>query len=100
MKNISYSTAGFNDRNVEDALDAIAEAGFSQTEIQGQAPHLDEPLTGPALAAFRARLKNRGLSARTIHAPQKRYALGVPDEDWRRENIVELESYIEFAVSL
>ena len=43
MSNISYSTLGFVDREVEVALDGVAAAGFSQTEIMGQEPHLAVP---------------------------------------------------------
>ena len=35
MDDTSYSTGGFNDRDVESALDAIANAGFPQAEIKG-----------------------------------------------------------------
>ena len=37
MPTISYSTAGFMDRDVEAALDAIAAAGFQQVRIRVQA---------------------------------------------------------------
>ena len=60
MSDISYSTLGFVDREVEAALDGVAAAGFSQTEIMGQEPHLAVPPKGKALADFRARWRTGG----------------------------------------
>ena len=97
MSRISYSTAGFVDRDVEAALDAVAAAGYRQTELVGQAPHVAEPLTGPDLSSFLARVGQRGLSVRTVHAPLGRNALGVPEETWRHEVVERFSSYIRFA---
>ena len=97
MDDTSYGTVGFNDRDVEAALDAIAEAGFPQAEIQGKEPHVGVPPTGRDLAEFRARVEGRGLRARTVHAPSGRAVLGAPDEAWCRENVALFESYIRFA---
>ncbi len=96
MDNTSYATVGFKDRNVEEALDTIAAAGFPQAEIQGQEPHVAVPPTGRDLAEFRARLDGRGLRARTVHAPATVNVLGAPEEDWRRAKMVVLASYIRF----
>ena len=100
MSNISYSTLGFVDRDVEAALDGVAAAGFTQTEIMGQAPHLAVPPTGKALADFRARLAARGLRARTVHAPLTRNVLGAPEEGWRLEVVEVLASYLRLAGGL
>ena len=100
MDDTSYCTVGFNDRDIEAALDAIADAGFPQAEIQSNAPHVSEPLAGKALSGFRARLEARGLRARTMHAPSGRTVLGAPDEDWRREEVALLERYIGFGGDL
>ena len=100
MSNISYSTLGFVDREVEAALDGVAAAGFSQTEILGQEPHLAVPPKGKALTDFRARLADRGLRARTVHAPLTRNVLGAPDETWRREVVEILASYLRLAAGL
>ena len=97
MSGTSYSSSGFNDRDVEAALDAVAAAGFRQTELMGQAPHMPEPLTGDELSSFLARLAERDLSVRTVHAPMGRNALGVPDETWRHEVVERFSSYIRFA---
>ncbi len=97
MDDTSYSTAGFRDRGIEAALDAVASAGFPQVEIQGQDPHVAAPPTGRALTAFRGQLESRGLRARTVHAPAGRITLGAPEEDWRRNNLVVLERFIHFA---
>ena len=97
MKNVSYCTVGFIDRDVEAALDAIADAGFKGTEILGQSPHLEKPLEGPTLVKFRQRLDARGLRSRTVHAPLTRNVLGAPDETWRQEIIEVLKGYLRFA---
>lgn len=100
MSNISYSTLGFVDRDLEAALDGVAAAGFTQTEIMGQAPHLAVPPKGKALADFRARLAARGLRARTVHAPLTRNVLGAPEEGWRLEVVEVLASYLRLAGGL
>jgi sugar phosphate isomerase/epimerase len=100
MKQISYGTVGFTDRDVEAALDAIASAGFAKAEILGQAPHVVAPPTGSELVGFRKRLEERGLDGGTVHAPLRRNVLGAPDEDWRREKVEVLAGYVRFAASL
>ena len=100
MSDISYSTVGFRDRDVEAALDGVAAAGFTQTEVLGQEPHLAVPPTGKALADFRARLAARGLRARTVHAPLTRNVLGAPEENWRLEVVEILAGYLRLAAGL
>lgn len=100
MSDISYSTVGFRDRDVEAALDGVAAAGFTQTEIVGQEPHLAVPPTGKALADFRTRLAARGLRARTVHAPLTRNVLGAPEENWRLEVVEILAGYLRLAAAL
>ena len=100
MSEISYSTLGFSDRDVEAALDAIADAGFTRAEILGQEPHVAVPPTGQDLLDFRSRLETRGLAGGTVHAPLQRNVLGAPEEDWRVEKVEVLASYIRFAASL
>ena len=100
MSNISYSTVGFTDRDIESALDNIASAGFVQAEISGQDPHIARPLKGEQLSAFRARLSDRGLKARTVHAPMRRNVLGAPDETWRQQVVDVLADYLRFAANL
>ena len=96
MGTISYATLGFQDRSVEAALDRIAEAGFPQAELLGQAPHVAEPPQGAALTRFRNHLESLGLSA-TVHAPLQKNVLGAPDEEWRRERVGVLAGYLAFA---
>lgn len=100
MENISYSTVGFSDRDIESALDAIAEAGFPLVEIQGKSPHVAEPLSGKVLSDFRYRIHTRGLTAKTMHAPSGRTVLGTTDEDWRRQEIILLKRYLNFGSDL
>jgi sugar phosphate isomerase/epimerase len=97
MKQVNYSTVGFTDRDIEAALDAVAAAGFTGTEIVGQAPHLDQPPEGQALIEFRERLDSRGLLCRTVHAPLTRNVLGAPEEEWRQEVVEVLARYVRFA---
>lgn len=96
----AYSTVGFMDRKVEEALEAIAAAGFCQTEILGQEPHVAQPLTGRPLGQFCTRLESLGLRAATVHAPMRRNVLGAPEENWRREKVQVLGSYLRFAGAL
>ena len=97
MKQVNYSTVGFTDRDIEAALDAVAAAGFTGTEIVGQAPHLDQPPEGQALIEFRERPDSRELLCRTVHAPLTRNVLGAPEEEWRREVVEVLARYVRFA---
>ena len=97
---ISYSTVGFRDRNIQKALEAVAEAGFSQVEILGQEPHVADPLCEKQLSALKSCLKNCGLSARTVHAPLKKNVLGAPEEEWRRGVVNVLGNYLRFAATL
>lgn len=98
--NTSYATVGLTDRDVEAALDAIAAAGFPQTELLGQEPHVEGPPTGSELSEFRARLEGRGLRASSVHTPATVNVLGAPDEDWRREKVAVLGSYIRFTADI
>ena len=100
MGKISYSSAGFVDRDIEAALDAIAAAGFDRAEVLGQEPHVDAPLGGKDLQEFRNRMEGRGLLPGTVHAPLTRNVLAAPEEDWRRERVVVLGTYIRFAAEL
>ena len=99
MGKISYATVGFGDRDVEAALDAVAAAGFTQTEILGQQPHVITPPKGQALADFVKRLRSRGLAA-TVHAPLTRNVLGAPEEQWRREKVTVLAGYLHFSAEI
>ena len=98
--NSSYSTIGFVDRSVEKALAAIAAAGFPQAEILGQEPHVAVPPTGQALSEFRRLLEDLGLRGRTVHAPMADNVLGAPEENWRREKVGVLGTYVQFAGAL
>ena len=97
MGDIGYATGGFSDRDVEAALDAVAEAGFSSVEILGQDPHLAVVPKGQALSDFRSRLDARGFCGRTVHAPLRHNVPGPPEETWRREKVGVLSEYIRFA---
>lgn len=100
MDNTSYATVGFADRGLEAALDAIAADGFPQVEILSNPPHLSTPPTGKDLTAFLARLKARGLRARSVHAPTIRTVLAAPNEEWRRQEVALLARYVRLASEL
>jgi len=97
---LSYSSVGFLDRDVEAALDGIAAAGFTHSEIVGQSPHVNEPLVGEALRGFRERMAGRGLNPSTVHAPLTYNVLGAPDETWRLEKVEVLSGYLRFTGEL
>jgi len=97
MKCVSYSTVGFTDRNIEAALDAIAEAGFTAVEILGQRPHVEQPYEGRSLVELRQQLDSRHFQHRTVHAPLTRNVLGAPDETWRQEVVDVFKAYLRFA---
>ena len=99
MNKISYSTIGFSDRNVDAAIESVAAAGFAQTEILGQEPHVALPPTGRTLAEFDRRLKSLALSA-SVHAPLTTNVLGAPDEQWRREKVGVLTDYLNFSSAI
>ena len=100
MAEISYSTAGFKDRNIAEALKAIAAVGFAQAEISSQPPHVSSPLHGGELEQFRALLRACGIGAGTVHAPMRENVLGAPEESWRCEKVGVLGDYIRFAADI
>lgn len=97
---VSYSSAGFEDRDIEAALDAVAAVGFRFTELCGRAPHIETPPTGRALIGFRDRLFARGLRASTVHGPTGRHVLGAPDVILRQGTVAFLASYVRFAAAV
>ncbi len=100
MAQVSYSSVGFNDRDIESALAGIAEAGFDHVEISSQPQHLSSPLRGKELHDFQALLVSLGLKVGTVHAPMRRNVLGAPEEDWRREKIAVMTGYLRFAADI
>ena len=100
MDNTSYSTAGFSDRGIEQALDVVAAVGFPQVEVSGRQPHLGSRLTGNELSVFLSGVASRGLKVRTMHAPSGRTTLGTTDQDWRKQEIATLHDYILFLSDL
>ena len=100
MDNTSYSTAGFNDRGLEHALDIVANVGFPQVEVSGLYPHLEQRITGKDLSKFLSRVESRSLKLRTMHAPSGRTTLGTTDTEWREQAIATLHDYILFLSDL
>jgi sugar phosphate isomerase/epimerase len=100
MDDTSYSTAGFADRGIEQALDIVATVGFPQVEVLGRDPHLGHRLTGKSLSDFLSRVESRGLTVRTMHAPSGRTTLGTTDKEWRKQEIATLRDYILFLSDL
>jgi sugar phosphate isomerase/epimerase len=97
---ISYSTVGFKDRSLEDALQGIAEAGYTHVELSSMEPHLDKIPTGAALERVKRCLRDCGLQAGTLHAPLERNVLGAPEEDWRREKVGLCSDYLRLSSEL
>ncbi len=98
MPQISYSMACFRDRALDLALDAVAAAGFSRTELIGKPPHLEDPPAGAALTALRRGIEARGLAIATVHAPfGGSVNLGMPDDEVRRQNVTLFAGFAEFA---
>ena len=100
MDDTSYSTSGFKDRGIEQALDIVASVGFPQVEVSGQDPHLVRRLTGKNLSDFLFRVESRGLKIRTMHAPSGRTTLGTTDKEGRKQESSTLHDYILFLSDL
>jgi len=96
MSKIGYSTMGFSDRDLEAALNAIAEAGFDRVELAAD-PHVPMPISINTAVQLCRQLGHCGLMASTMHAPLGRTVLGPPVEDWRREKVTILAEYIRLA---
>ena len=99
-RNIGYASAGFVDRELFSALDAIAEAGFGHVELLGQKPHLEGVPKGKAMEGLIRRLDSVGLKASTVHAPLGKNTLAAPDEEWRRSAMETLASYLVFTAEV
>ena len=99
MDNTSSTTLAFRNRGLEAALDAIAEAGFPQAEIQG-ADHYDvlEP-SEREIARIRGILEAHSVRGRTMHAPGLS-VLAAMDDDSRNESVSILKQYVRMAGAL
>ena len=96
MDNTSYSTAGFRNKSILEALDSIQKSGYPSVEI-GCGSHIDQPLKNEELNNFNKELKSRNLKARSIHAPSGLTTLGATTEEWRIKEANTLASFIIFA---
>jgi len=96
MDNTSYSTAGFRNKSISEALDSIKKAGFPAVEI-GCNPHANHPFKNVELNEFIKELDIRNLKPRSIHAPSGLTTLGATTEEWRIKEVKTLESFIIFA---
>lgn len=85
MSVYGLSTAMFHEWSVERTLAAIAEAGFSQVELMGDAGHLGDWPAAPR-SMCRA-LEAAGLRVCTVHSPSVGWNNGDPDETARRASI-------------
>ncbi len=95
MDNTSYSTAGFRNKSVLEALDSIQKSGYPSVEI-GCGSHVDHPLKNKELSDFNKELNTRNLKARSIHAPSGLTTLGATTEEWRIKEVKTLESCLNF----
>ena len=99
MENSSCSTALFKDRELTAALDAIAEVGFPQAELNVREPHVygaDAQEQQRLIDLF----ASHSVQARTMHAPSGRSILGTLDQEWHQESVDILAPYIRMAGSL
>ena len=96
----SYSTAGFVDRDLRRALEAIAEAGFPQVEILGQAPHVTAPPGEQDTREIRRVLDSLGFSGLTVHAPLGVHVLGATEEQWRRRTVSIFATFLRFTAAI
>lgn len=108
MPQASYSTSGFYGQPLVPALDAVAGAGFACVELSGcgsttdnwrceSRPDAPHAARGVEAVAFRRAAEQRGLAVTTLHAPANTNVLGPPTDDWRREKVAVLASYLRFA---
>ena len=100
IDDISYATVGFTDRNLEEAFDVIAEAGFPQVELTCNPPHVDHPLKPDEISHVLNLSNKSGVRIRTIHAPTMPVALGIPDKDSWKISMAALEKFIHIASDL
>lgn len=100
VNRIGYSSTSFVDRSLQEAMRAIAQAGFDTIELVGADPHLVEPLPGSALTDIREQLEELGLAGGTVHAPMIRTVLGGTDEEWRKEAVDVFSRYLEFTQAI
>jgi sugar phosphate isomerase/epimerase len=94
---IGYSTAGFVDRDLEEALRTIGAEGYDRVEIGALDRHLAGRLEGNAPTELRDMLEEVGLSGGTVHAPMGETVLGGTDEEWRKKNVDVYSRFLEFA---
>ena len=97
---ISYSSTGFFDRSLDEALERIGEAGFTHVELVGMDPHLGEVPTGTALHQLKQKLDSTGVSAGTLHAPLLRNVLGAPEEGWRATQVGVSVDYLRLSAEV
>lgn len=100
MQRVSYSSDGFENPDLEAALDAIAAVGFQYTGLCARAPHSRIPPTGAVLTGFRNGLVARGPHISAVHGPTARHVLGAPDEVWRQEAVPVLVDHMRFAAAV
>lgn len=94
---IGYRTVSFSDRSIEDAIDAIAEAGYESIEICLENPDLNPLALTPARAAeIRERIEARGLhlAAVSYHGNQDQL------EDRRQRTYAAIELLADFGAPL
>ena len=96
MVQLSYSTAGFKDRQLAPTLDAIAAAGFRCVEYAIDT-HASEDRPGRFAQEAGRQLERCGLSATTVHGPARTNVLGAPTEEWRKEKVEVLAEALRFS---
>ncbi len=99
MPTLSYSTSGFHEDDLPTALAGIAQVGFRHIELAAD-PHALGPPTDSDATAIRRLIESHGLTATTMHAPLRHWALGTPTPEWHREKTDSFAQYLRFAGEL
>jgi sugar phosphate isomerase/epimerase len=96
MVNLAFSTNAFKKNTVEEAIDAIAAAGYTGVELMADVPHLYPPsVDSAARMAIKRRIESAGMRVSNINAFTL-FALGdtyhptwIEDDERKRESRIE-----------
>ena len=81
------------------ALDAIAAAGFSQTELMVEGK-IWERTAGPDPQSFRQAIEHSAVTPRTVHTPMSEVNLASSNEEVRRASVARISNTLRFFAEL
>ncbi len=94
--NYSVATSLFMELNLIEAISNIAAAGFSEVEVMARAPQLDSTDTNYDIDAVLRTLTDRGVKAKSCHAPfGPQIDISSDDSSFRKAGIDSLRSLLE-----